>query len=40
MDELKQFSSYKEVMKNNGVTMTDNSRFVGAAVGAKKLGFL
>jgi hypothetical protein len=39
MDELKQFSSYKEVMKNNGVTMTDNSRFVGAAVGAKKLGF-
>jgi hypothetical protein len=26
-------------MKNNGVIMTDNSRFVGAVVGAKKLGF-
>lgn len=39
MDELKQFSYFKEVMKNNGVTMTDNSRFVGAVVGAKKLGF-
>ena len=39
MDELNQFSSFKEVMKNNGVTMTDNSRFVAAVVGAKKLGF-
>jgi polyhydroxyalkanoate synthesis regulator phasin len=39
MDELKQFSSFKEVMKNNGVTMTDNSRFVGAVVGTKRLGF-
>ncbi len=39
LDELNQFSSFKEVMKNNGVTMTDNSRFVAAVVGAKKLGF-
>ena len=39
MDELKQFSSFKEVMKSNGVTMPDNSSFVGAVVGAKKLGF-
>ena len=38
MDELKQLSYFKEVMKNNGVTMTDNSRFVGAVVGAK-IGF-
>ncbi|MGC2571112.1 MAG: hypothetical protein WA364_06330, partial [Candidatus Nitrosopolaris sp.] len=39
MDELKQISYFKEVMKNNGVTMTDNSRFVEAVIGAKKLGF-
>ena len=38
-DELNQFSSFKAVLKNNGVAMTDNSRFVGAVVGAKKLGF-
>jgi peptidoglycan hydrolase CwlO-like protein len=39
MDELKQFSSFKEVMKNNGVTMSDNLRFAEAVVGSKKLGF-
>jgi hypothetical protein len=39
VDELNQFSSFKEVMKNSGVTMTDNSRFVEAVVGTKKLGF-
>jgi len=38
-DELKQFASLKTVMKKNGVTMTDNSRFVEAVDGAKKLGF-
>jgi hypothetical protein len=38
-DELNQFSSLKTVMKENGVTMFDNSKFVGAVVGAKKLGF-
>lgn len=39
LDELKQFSSFKAAMKNNGVTMSDNSRFVEAVVGARKLGF-
>jgi hypothetical protein len=39
MDELNQFSSFKEAMTDNGVTMTDNSRFVEAVVGTKKLGF-
>jgi hypothetical protein len=39
LDELNQFSSFKEVIKNNGVTMTDNSRFVAAVVVAKKLAF-
>jgi hypothetical protein len=38
-DELNQFSSLKTVMKENGVTMSDNSKFVGAVVGAEKLGF-
>jgi hypothetical protein len=38
-DELNQFSLLKTVMKDNGVTMTDNSRFVGAVIGAKKLDF-
>jgi hypothetical protein len=37
MDEL--FSSIKEIMNNNGITVTDNSRFVAAVVGAKELGF-
>jgi hypothetical protein len=37
LDELNDFSSFKEVMKNNGVTMTDNSRFMAAVVGAKKV---
>ena len=39
MDELKQSCSFKTVMKNNGVTMSDYSRFVEAVDGAKKLGF-
>jgi hypothetical protein len=39
LDELNQFSSFKVVMRNNGVTMDDSSRFVEAVVGAKKLGF-
>ncbi len=39
MDELNQFSTFKEVMKNSEVTMDDNSRFVEAVIGAKKLGF-
>jgi hypothetical protein len=39
LDELKQFSSFKTIMKNNGVTMSDNSKFVEAVDGAKKLGF-
>jgi hypothetical protein len=39
LDELNQFSSFKAVMRNNGVTMSDSSRFVEAVVGAKKLGF-
>jgi hypothetical protein len=38
-DELNQFSSLKAVMKKNGVEMPDNSKFVGAVVGARQLGF-
>lgn len=38
-NELNQFSSLKAVMLKNGVPMPDNSRFVGAVVGARQLGF-
>ena len=38
-DELSQFTSLKQVMNKNGVKMDDNSKFVGAVVGAKQLGF-
>jgi hypothetical protein len=38
-DELNQFSSLKAVMLKNGVPMPDNSRFVGAVVGARQFGF-
>lgn len=38
-DELNQFSSLKAVMMKNGVEMPDNSKFVGAVVGARQLGF-
>jgi hypothetical protein len=38
-DELDQLSFLKAVMKENGVTMLDNTRFVDAVVGAKELGF-
>jgi hypothetical protein len=39
MAELNQYSSFKAVINNNGVTMSDSSRFVEAVVGAKKLDF-
>jgi hypothetical protein len=39
LDELTQFSSFKAVMRNNGITLGDSLRFVEAVVGAKKLGF-
>lgn len=38
-DELNQFTSLMQVMNKNGAKMHDNSKFVGAVVGAKQLGF-